>query len=38
MGKKPFIPQLLPIAINYEDLIEYITRAHRAISSLNTRP
>jgi len=36
MNKKPFIPLKLPVKINYEPLIGNITKAHRAIASLNS--
>lgn len=36
MGKQPFVPPKLPIKIDYTNLIGYITRAHRAIASLNS--
>lgn len=36
MSKKPFIPQKLPIKIDYSSLIGHITKAHRAIASLNS--
>ncbi|MEA3453053.1 MAG: Fic/DOC family N-terminal domain-containing protein [Patescibacteria group bacterium] len=35
MTKKPFIPTKLPVKVNYDNLIEDITKAHRAIASLN---
>ncbi len=36
MSKKPFIPPKLPVKIDYEPLIGHITKAHRAIASLNS--
>lgn len=36
MSKIPFIPTKLPIKIDYEPLIGHITRAHRAIASLDS--
>lgn len=36
MDKKPFNPLKLPVKINYEPLIGHITKAHRAIASLNS--
>jgi Fic family protein len=35
MQTKPFIPKKLPPKINYENLIQEITNAHRAIASLD---
>ncbi len=35
MTKKPFIPSKLPPKIDYDPLIGHITKAHRAIASLN---
>ena len=36
MSKQPFIPPKLPVKIEYTDLIGHITKAHRAIASLNS--
>ncbi|MBU2524694.1 Fic family protein [Patescibacteria group bacterium] len=36
MSKQPFIPPKLPIKIDYTNLIGHITKAHRAIASLNS--
>ncbi len=36
MNKKPFIPHKLPVKIDYTSLIGHITKAHRAIASLNS--
>lgn len=36
MSTKPFIPRKLPIKIDYSSLIGHITKAHRAIASLNS--
>ncbi len=36
MNKKPFIPLKLPVKINYEELIGYIAKAHRAIAGLDS--
>lgn len=36
MSKKPFLPPKLPVKIDYEPLIGHITRAHRAIASLDS--
>ncbi|MDD5396772.1 MAG: Fic/DOC family N-terminal domain-containing protein [Candidatus Moranbacteria bacterium] len=36
MSKKPFIPPKLPVKIDYEQLIGHITKAHRAIASLDS--
>jgi Fic family protein len=36
MSKKPFIPPKLPVKIDYEPLIGHITKAHRAIASLDS--
>jgi len=35
MSKKPFIPQKLPVKIDYNPLIGHITKAHRSIASLD---
>jgi len=35
MKKQPFIPPKLPIKIDYNPLIDHITKAHRAIASLD---
>ena len=35
MAKKQFIPPKLPAKINYDNLIEDITKAHRSMASLN---
>lgn len=35
MTKQSFIPQKLPIKIDYNPLIKYITKAHRAIAGLD---
>lgn len=36
MNKIPFIPTKLPVKIDYEPLIGHITKAHRAIASLDS--
>ena len=36
MSKQPFVPPKLPIKIDYTNLIGHITKAHRAIASLNS--
>ncbi|MFH0837787.1 MAG: Fic/DOC family N-terminal domain-containing protein, partial [Patescibacteria group bacterium] len=35
MSKQPFVPPKLPVKIDYTNLIGHITKAHRAIASLN---
>lgn len=35
MAKQPFIPPKLPVKIDYNPLIDHITKAHRAIASLD---
>ncbi len=35
MPKQPFIPPKLPPGIDYNPFIDFITKAHRAIASLN---
>jgi len=36
MSKKPFLPPKLPVKIDYEQLIGHITKAHRAVASLDS--
>ncbi len=35
MSKKSFIPEKLPVKVNYDSLIKEITKAHRALASLD---
>ncbi len=35
MSKQPFVPPILPIKVDYDPLIDHITKAHRAIAGLD---